>query len=221
MSVLVQPKGRSQFIVHSQHKQTPAVPLMPKLYLGGNTLTLLKSWQMWDFCSASARMLLWGCRMHTFASAQHWLNNSQALPHSLSCPPESPSSWSPGHPASGSCHCWQHAGGTCRHHRAQATSYYRSWFNCFNEITAYLFLLFSVYLFCFPVQKLFFTSFLKELLFNSIASINYCITFLQRSIRAMIECNINTKTHAKTLPEPNPCSIVLPDRRGNINRSPV
>lgn len=145
------------------------------------------------------------------------MNNSQVLPHSPSCPPETPSPWSPGHPASGSCHCWQHAGGTHRHHRAQATSCYRGWLNCFNEITACLFLLFAVYLFCFPVHKFFFTSFLKELLFNSIAGINYCITFLQRSIRAMTECNTNTKTHAKTHPELNPCSVALPNRRGGRN----
>lgn len=109
--------------------------------------------------------------------------------------------------------------GTSRHHRAQKTSWYRNWPNCFNEIPAYLFLLFSVYLLCSPAHKLFFTSFLKELLFNSIAGINYCITFLQRSIRAMTECNTDRKTHAQTLPELNPCSVALLNGRGSINRS--
>lgn len=89
---------------------------------------------------------------------------------------------------------------------------------CCNEITAYLFLLFSVYLLCFPVHTLFFASFLKELLFNSIAGINYCIASLQSSIRAMTECNTNTKTHAQTLPELNPCNVALSNGRGNINR---
>lgn len=101
----------------------------------------------------------------------------QALAHSPLRPPECSSPWSPSRwPSMEHPHGAVTAGSmqesTSRHHKSPNNF----WLNCSNEITAYLFLLFSVYLLCFPVHKLFFTSFLKELLFNSIPGINYCIT---------------------------------------------
>lgn len=101
----------------------------------------------------------------------------QALAHSPLRPPECSSPWSPGrwpsmeHPH-GAVTAASMQEGTSRHHRVQTT--FGS--TALMKSQLYLFLLFSVYLLCFPVHKLFFTSFLKELLFNSIPGINYCIT---------------------------------------------
>lgn len=110
-------------------------------------------------------------------TSQHWLNNSGLwpTPHCVLL-----SAQAPGAPAIG--HPWSilmelSLLEACRRAPAGITELKPIWLNCSNEITAYLFLLFSVYLLYFPVHKLFFTSFLKELLFNSIVGINYCITF--------------------------------------------
>lgn len=157
-----------------------------------------------------------GCVCLLVLSAGWTTPSLWSAPHHVPLSPQAPA---PNQPSWGSCHCWRHAGGHQQASQSPKPFWYRNWLNCFNEITAYLFLLFSVYLLCFPVHKLFFTSFLKELLFNSIAGINYCITFLQRSIRAMTKCNTDRKTHAQTLPELNPCSVALLNGRGNINRS--
>lgn len=168
-SELVQSKGRSQFIVHSRYKQAPAVPLTPKLYLGG-TPSPFEILTSAGFLPCIRKDIAFGlldacvCQLPGFGP----------LPVVSSRAPQAPATHPHPHRAAAAASTTQE--GTSRHHRAQATFCCRGWLTCLNDITAYLFLLFSVYLLCFPVHKLFFTSFLKELLFNSIAGINYCIT---------------------------------------------
>lgn len=197
-SVLVQSKGRSQFIVRSRYNRAPAVPSRQNF---PRKVTPSPSWNPEEhriFAVPLQGHCIWAAGCVCLIVLSTGWTTPRLWPAPCSCMPRLLEP----HP------CLLHVQeGTSRHHRAPATFCCRSCL-LFNEITAYLFLLFSVYLLCFPVHKLFFTSFLKELLFNSIAGTNYCITFLQRSIRAMIECNTNTKTHAQTFPELNPCNTV-------------
>lgn len=121
MSILVQSKGRSQFIIHSLYKQAPPVPLTLELCLG---VTLFPSWNPYQ-----CRILAVHGQGHSIWAAertsQHWLNNSRLWP-TPHCPPECSRPWSLSHwPSMEHPHRVVTAGsmqeGTSRHHRAQAT----------------------------------------------------------------------------------------------------